>query len=75
MMFAKVTIIEFFTIKREKIIPKSAHLAKALGVRYNHAARSGCGAVRLARAVRVGEVVGSNPSIPTKKRHSVNGVF
>ncbi len=26
---------------------------------------SGCGAVRLARAVRVGEVVGSNPSIPT----------
>lgn len=36
---------------------------------YNFAA-SGCGAARLARAVRVGEVVGSNPTIPTQKKPS-----
>ncbi len=41
---------------------------------YNFAA-TGCGAVRLARAVRVGEVVGSNPSIPTKNRWFSPAVF
>ncbi len=55
----------------EEIIPflesLRRYLAKAKWVRYNHVAYSGCGAARSARAVRVGEVVGSNPTIPTAK--------
>ncbi len=51
--------------------PPCIYLAKAKWVRYNHAAFSGCGAARPARAVRVGEVVGSNPTIPTAKRQGI----
>ena len=49
-------------------------LDKHFKLGYNFAA-TGCGAARLARAVRVGEVVGSNPTIPTEKTAGINQRF
>jgi hypothetical protein len=51
-----------------------SQLDKQFKLSYNLAA-SGCSAARLARAVRVGEVVGSNPTIPTKKPLVIPAVF